>query len=151
PCRMIRPSTACLVAALVLSGCALTLWACAPQPRPEGAPPAAEPYRGGPLPVGGWGVGPIRGDTPFEAVRIRTLFPRAAVRDGEVRIAPDETRAVIMVVQDGRLVIEVDDGDGNFPHTDDPLIGSVRVLSGPVVGPHGEHVGLSWRNAGFDL
>jgi hypothetical protein len=141
---MIRPSTACLAAALALC-------ACAPRPQSEGAAPKAAPYRGGPLPVADWGAGPIRATTYFEAPRIRDLFPLAEVRDGEVRVAPDETRAVIMVVQDASLVIEIDDGDGDFPHTDDPMIGSVRVLSGPVVGPHGERIGLSWRRAGFDL
>jgi len=141
---MIRPCTACLAGALALA-------ACAPRPLPEGAPPPAAPYRQGPLAVGDWGVGPIRDTTYFEVARIRDLFPLADVREGEVRVAPDETTAVIMVVQDRRLVIEIDDGAGDFPHTDDPMIGAVRVLSGPVAGPHGERIGLSWQAAGFDL
>jgi hypothetical protein len=141
---MIRPST-------VLLGGALLLQACTPSPLKPAPAPQAAPYRSGPLVVGVWGVGPIRQSTYFEAPRIRELFPLARVSDGSVRVADDETMAVITVAQDGGPLIEIDDGTGNAPGTDDPIIGAVRVLGGPVQGPHGERLGLTWKAARFDL
>jgi hypothetical protein len=135
--------------AVVLAGSVLA--ACAPSPMKEPAAPKAEPYRSGPILVGAWGVGPIRARTYFESPRIRDLFPLADVRDGTARIAPDETIAVITVAQAGVQLLEIDDGTGNVAGTNDPVIGSVRALGGPVVGPHGERLGMPWRTAGMDL
>jgi hypothetical protein len=141
---MIRPSTAVLGAAILLAGCA-------PSPLKEGAAPKAAPYRSGAIAIGVWGVGPIRPATYFEAPRIRELFPSAQVRDGTARLAPDETAAVITVAQNGVQMLEIDDGTANAPGTSDPMIGSVRAVGGPVLGPHGERLGLAWNAARFDL
>jgi hypothetical protein len=141
---MIRPSA-------VLLGAVVLLQACAPSPLKEAAAPKPAPYRSGPLAIGVWGVGPIRRATYFEAPRIRELFPLAQVSDGMVRIAADETTAVITVSQGGVQVLEIDDGTANAPGTTDPMIGAVRALGGPVQGPHGERIGMTWRAAHFDL
>lgn len=125
------------------------VWGCAP--RRDAPPPPAIAYAGGLLTAAEWGVGPIRAGTFFESPRIRELFPRAQVKDAEVRIAPDETRAVITVEQDGAQLLEIVDGFSNFPGTDDPMIGKVRLVGGPVRGAHGETLGMSWKAAGFDL
>jgi hypothetical protein len=135
---------------VVLGLSALTA-ACAPAPMKEPAAPKPQPYRSGPILVGAWGVGPIRARTYFESPRIHDLFPVAEVRDGVARISPDETRAVITVTQPGGPLLEIDDGAGNVPGTNDPVIGSVRALGGAVVGPHGERLGLLWRDARLDL
>ena len=68
-----------------------------------------------------------------------------------VQIAPDETRDVITVSQDGVQLLEVVDGFFNFPGTDDPEIGRVRLVGGPVRGARGETLGMSWNAARFDL
>jgi len=120
-------------------------------PTPEAPAPPAKPYLGGPLVAQEWGVGPIRSDTFFESPRIRDLFPKAEVTDGEIRIAEDETRSVIDVSQDGAQMLEIIDGYGNFPGTDDPKIGKVRLVGGAVRGPQGETIGMRWKDAGFDL
>ncbi len=135
----------------VIFGALLALAACAraPDRAPVGPPPT--PYLSGPLTAAEWGVGPIRAGTYFESPRIRELFPRAVVKDDEVRIAPDETRAVITVSQDGAQLLEIVDGFSNFPGTDDPRIGTVRLVGGPVRGPHGETLGMGWKASGFDL
>ena len=141
---MIRPCTALL-------GAAVLLQACAPSPLKQSAAPAPTPYRSGPIGIGVWGVGPIRQTTYFEAPRIRELFPLAQVSDGTVRVAADETTAVITVSQGGVRMLEIDDGTANAPGTTDPMIGAVRALGGPVQGPHGERIGMTWRAAHFDL
>jgi hypothetical protein len=128
----------------------LCLSACAPPPPPT-PPPPATPYSGGILTAEPWGVGPIRWNTYFESPQIQTLFPKAQVKDDEVRIADDETRAVITVSQDGAQLLEIVDGYGNFSGTDDPKIGTVRLVGGPVRGPHGERLGMGWKDAHFDL
>jgi hypothetical protein len=96
-------------------------------------------------------VGPIRPDTYFEAPRIAELFPTAVVRDGDIRIAADETRAVITVTENGRPLLEIDDGERNWPNTDDPMIGQVRAVGGPVRGPGGETLMTPWSRSHFDL
>ena len=48
-------------------------------------------------------------------------------------------------------MLEIDDGTENAPGTNDPMIGSVRAIGGPVVGPHGERLGMTWRAARMDL
>ncbi|HEY3887115.1 MAG TPA: DUF1131 domain-containing protein [Caulobacteraceae bacterium] len=141
---MIRPST-------VLLGAAVLLQACSPSPLKPVTAPRAAPYRAGPLPIGVWGVGPIRRMSYFEAPRIQELFPLARVSEGTVRVADDETMAVITVTQGGMEMLEIDDGTGNAPGTTDPMIGAVRALGGPVQGPQGERIGLKWRDAHFDL
>jgi hypothetical protein len=140
---MNRPLTVVFALALMVG--------CTPGPRREPPEPRATPYRGGELPIGRWGVGPIRGLTFFEAPRIRELFPDAIVKDGRIRIADDETTAVITVDEAGRRLLEIDDGVRNAPGTDDPLIGQVRGVGGPVRAPGGEAIGLPWTAAGFDL
>lgn len=135
----------------VLLGAAVLLQACAPSPLKQSAAPAPTLYRSGPIAIGVWGVGPIRRATYFEAPRIRELFPLAQVSDGTARIAADETTAVITVSQGGVQVLEIDDGTANAPGTTDPMIGAVRALGGPVQGPHGERIGMTWRAAHFDL
>jgi hypothetical protein len=141
---MIRPFTVLLAAALLLQ-------ACSPAPLKPGAAPRPAPYRTGPLLAGVWGVGPIRRTTYFEAPRIQELFPLAQVSEGTVRVADDETMAVITVTQGGVQMLEIDDGTGNAPGTTDPMIGAVRALAGPAQGPHGERIGMTWRDAHFDL
>jgi hypothetical protein len=141
---MIRPSTAVL-------GAAILLQACAPSPLKEPAAPKPTPYRSGPLAIGAWGVGPIRSSTYFEQPRIAELFPLADVREGTARISVDETTAVITVSQGGARMLEIDDGTANAPGTTDPMIGSIRAVGGPVEGPHGERLGLRWRDARLDL
>jgi hypothetical protein len=126
------------------------VWGCAPR-RAAPKPPPVTPYVGGLLTAREWGVGPIRVDTFFESPRIRALFPRAEVKDAVVQIAPDETRDVITVSQDGVQLLEVVDGFFNFPGTDDPEIGRVRLVGGPVRGARGETLGMSWNAARFDL
>jgi hypothetical protein len=135
----------------VLLGAVALLQACAPSPLKEAAAPKPAPYQSGPLAVGVWGVGPIRQTTYFEAPRIRDLFPLAQVSDGTARISADETMAVITVAQGGADMLEIDDGTANAPGTTDPMIGAVRALGGPVQGPHGERIGLTWNAARFDL
>ncbi len=122
---------------------------CAPRRAPP--PPPAVPYVGGWLTAQQWGVGPIRSQTYFESPRIRELFPKAVVKDEVVQIAPDETRDVIAVSQNGVQMLEIVDGFSNYPGTDDPMIGTVRLVGGPVRGAHGETLGMSWTQAGFDL
>jgi hypothetical protein len=141
---MIRPSTALL-------GAAVLLQACSPSPLKQTAAPKPAPYRAGLLPIGVWGVGPIRRATYFEAPRIRELFPLAKVSEGTVRVADDETLAVINVAQDGAAILEIDDSATDTPDGADPKIGAVRVLGGPVQGPQGERIGMSWKAARFDL
>lgn len=141
---MNRPITAILALAISAS-------ACTRSSGPEPPAPRQTPYLSGVIQIGRWGVGPIRPDTFFESPRIRDLFPRATVRDGTIRISDDETEAVITVEQDGREVLEIDDGTHYAPGTDDPLIGQVRAVGGPVRGPHGEVLHLTWDQARFDL
>jgi hypothetical protein len=129
----------------------LVLAACAPSPMKEPGAPRAEPYRAGPILVGGWGVGPIRARTYFETARIADIFPLAVVQKETVRIAPDETTAAIAVTQAGVQLLEIDDGTGNVPGTNDPMIGQARAIGGPVIGPHGERLGMTWRAARMDL
>lgn len=124
---------------------------CARRAPPEPPEPAAAPYAGGPIQVGRWGVGPIRALTYFESPRIRELFPSAVVTDGTARVSDDEVEAIITVAVDGVTELEIDDGTRNAPGTDDPLIGRVRAVGPRVRGPGGERVGMSWRDAGFDL
>jgi hypothetical protein len=133
---------AALLPLLILAGCA--------RPAETPAPPAT-PYDGGVLTAEPWGVGPIRWNTYFESPRIKELFPKAEVKEDEVAIAEDETRAVITVSQDGAQLLEIVDGYGDFPGTDDPRIGTVRLVGGAVRGPHGEHLGMGWKEAHFDL
>ncbi len=118
---------------------------------PEPAAPPAIPFEGGVLTAEPWGVGPIRWDTYFESPRIQELFPKAAVKDDEVQINDDETRSVITVSQNGAQMLEIVDGYGDFPGTDDPRIGTVRLVGGDVRGPHGERLGMGWKGSGFDL
>jgi hypothetical protein len=141
---MNRPTTAILALAALLV-------ACTRGPQPEPPEPPQAPYRAGALPFGRWGAGPIRAGTFFETPRIRDLFPGADVREGMIRIAQDETMALITVSKDGRPILEIDDGVRNAPGTDDPLIGQVRGLGGPVRGPGGERPGMTWKEAGFDF
>ena len=143
---MIRPLT------VVLALLAGLLAACGGGDRVTGGPaPPQTPYRFGPILMGHWGMGPIRATTYFEQPMIHDLFPRAQVRDVTLRIADDETRDGITVVQDGTELLEIDDGLDNYPGTDDPMIGQVRAVGGPVRGPGRETLGMSWKAARFDL
>jgi hypothetical protein len=141
---MNRPITVIFAAAALAFGCTQG-------PAPEAPAPALRPYVSGPIQIGRWGVGPIRAGTFFEAPRIRDLFPAALVRDGVIRIARDETLAVITVDQGGQRILEIDDGVRNAPGTDDPLIGKVRAVGGPVRAPGGEQLNMSWKASRFDL
>ena len=143
---MIRPLT---VVMALLAG---PLAACGGGDRVTGGPaPPQTPYQSGPVLMGHWGMGPIREKTYFEQPMIHDLFPRAQVKDVILRIDDDETRDGITVVQDGAEILEIDDGLDNYPGTDDPMIGQVRAVGGPVRGPGGETVGMSWKAAKFDL
>jgi hypothetical protein len=145
---MIRSITALFVLAGLVCGC---------RPGPDavhfGPPPPVTPYVGGLMPLSHWGVGPIRRDTYFERPVIAALFPKSKVRDAVVSVAPDETLDAIIVEHAGAPMLEIDDYDGvrYAPGTDDPLIGDVRLVGGPVLGPGGEVLGMGWKAAGFDL
>jgi hypothetical protein len=142
---MIRPLTVVLALAGLLS-------ACGDGGSPGGGPaPPQTPYRFGLIGIGHWGVGPIRGTTYFEQPALQVLFPRAKVAEVTLRIADDETRDGVTVVQDGTEFLEIDDGLGDYPGTDDPMIGEVRAVGGPIKGPSGERLGMSWTAARFDL
>jgi hypothetical protein len=144
---MIRP----IPAIAVLTALA----ACAPSaPNTIVPEPSAKPYVGGPLIIGMKGIGPIRAMTYFEPPRIRDLFPRARITTGVIQIDPLDPKDTLddIVVYDGDTpMLEIDDGTRSAPGTDDPLIGQVRAVGGPVVGPHGVKLGLRWRDARFDL
>jgi hypothetical protein len=144
---MIRPIP--VIAALtVLAGCSPSA------PSTTLKEPSAKPYVGGALVVGMKGIGPIRATTYFEPPRIRDLFPRAKVETGVVQIDPldpKDTLDDIVVYSGDTPMLEIDDGTRSAPGTDDPLIGQVRAIGGPVIGPHGERLGLRWPNARFDL
>ena len=144
---MIRPLS--VIAALT------ALAACAPMPPPRTMPePSARPYFGGPLIIGLKGIGPIRSTTYFEPPRIRDLFPRARLQQSVVQIDPLDPKDTLddIVVYDGSTpMLEIDDGTRSAPGTDDPLIGQVRAIGGPVVGPRGERLHMRWRDARFDL
>jgi len=143
---MIRPLTVVLALAGLVAACSgggdrVT----------GGAAPPQAPYRFGPIHMGHWGMGPIRETTYFEQPAIHDLFPRAQVEDVTLRISHDETRDGITVVQDGVELLEIGDGLDNYPGTDDPMIGEVRAVGGPITGPGGETMGMSWKAARFDL
>jgi hypothetical protein len=142
---MIRPLTVVLALASLLA-------ACGDGTSVTGGPaPPQTPYRFGLIRMGHWGMGPIREATYFEQPVIHDLFPRAKTQDVTLRISDDETRDGITVVQDGTELLEIVDGYGNYPGTDDPMIGEVRAVGGPVKGPSGETLGMSWNAARFDL
>ena len=142
---MIRPLTVVLALAGLLA-------ACGEAADVTGGPaPPQTPYRFGTLRMGHWGMGPIREATYFERPMIQDLFPRARVQDVTLQISHDETRDGISVVQNGTEMLEIDDGLGNYPGTDDPMIGQVRAVGGPIKGPSGEILGMSWKAARFDL
>jgi hypothetical protein len=142
---MIRPLTVVLCLAGLLA-------ACGGGGDVTGGPaPPQTPYRFGTLRMGHWGMGPIREDSYFEQPVIQALFPRARVQEVTLRISHDETRDGISVAQDGTEMLEIDDGFGNYPHADDPMIGEVRAVGGPIKGPRGETLGMSWNAARFDL
>lgn len=145
---MIRP-----IFALILVGGLVCACRRGPDVVDPGPVPPAEPYVDGLMPLSHWGVGPIRRDTYFERPVIAQLFPKAHVRDAVIRIAPDETRDAIVVEHAGAPMLEIDDYDGQkyAPGTNDPLIGNVRLVGGPVLGPRGETLGMGWKAAGFDL
>jgi len=134
---------------------AAALAACAPTPPPRTMPePAAGPYVDGPLIVGLKGIGPIRASAYFETPRIRDLFPKARLQESIVQIDPldpKDTLDDIIVYHGDTPMLEIDDGTRSAPGTDDPLIGQVRAIGGPVVGPRGERIHMRWRDAGFDL
>jgi len=133
----------------------MTLAACAPSaPNSVLREPPAGPYAGGPLIVGMKGIGPIRAMTYFEPPRIRDLFPNAKITEGVVQIDPLDPKDTLddIIVYDGAApMLEIDDGTRNAPGTDDPLIGQVRAIGGPVIGPHNTRLGLRWRDSRFDL
>jgi len=138
-----------LTAVLALGG---LLCACDGGERVTGGPaPPQTPYRSGPIRMGHWGIGPVRETTYFEQPAIKDLFPNARVEEVTLRISDDETRDGVTVTQDGVEILEFDDGFGNYPGTDDPMIGQVRAVGGPVAGPGGETIGMSWTAAKFDL
>jgi hypothetical protein len=131
------------------------LAACSPTPPARTMPePSAKPYIDGPLIVGLKGMGPIRATTYFETPRIRDIFPQARLQESIVQIDPldpKDTLDDIIVYHGDAPMLEIDDGTRSAPGTDDPLVGQVRAIGGPVIGPRGERVGMSWRDAHFDL
>jgi len=134
---------------------AAALCACAPTPPARTMPePSAAPYVDGPLIVGLKGIGPIRKTTYFEPPRIRDIFPKARLQESIVQIDPldpKDTLDDIIVYSGAAPMLEIDDGTRNAPGTDDPLVGQVRAIGGPVIGPRGERIGMRWRDAHFDL
>jgi hypothetical protein len=101
--------------------------------------------------MGHWGIGPIRADTYFESPVIGDLFPNAKVKDVKVRLAVDDSEDGITVTQDGVELLEIDDSAIDTGPDQDPPIGQVRAVGGPVVGPDGETLGMGWTDAKFDL
>ena len=144
---MIRPLPVIAVAA--------ALAACAPTPPARTMPePSAQPYVDGPLIIGMKGIGPIRSSLYFETPRIRDLFPKARLQESIVQIDPldpKDTLDDVIIYHGDAPMLEIDDGTRSAPGTDDPLIGQVRAVGGPVVGPRGERLGIRWRDARFDL
>lgn len=141
---------------LILVVAALTaMGACAPTPPARTMPePSAQPYVDGALIVGMKGMGPVRKTTYFETARIRDLFPKARIEESTVQIDPldpKDTLDDIIVYSGATPMLEIDDGTRSAPGTDDPLIGQVRAIGGPVVGPRGEKLGMRWPTAQFDL
>ena len=141
---MIRHRAA-LLAMAVLTG------ACVRNAGVEPPAPAAHPYAGGPIVVGQWGAGPVRAGTFFDIPSIQALFPKAKVTAALVRVSPDERLDMIMVRQDGAPLVELDDSYILAKGTKRPLVGVVRVIGGQARGPHGEHLGMTWDDLGFDL
>ena len=131
------------------------LVACAPAPASRVMlAPSSEPYTGGPLIVGLGGAGPLRSTSYFESERIQALFPGAVITEAVVQVDPldpKDTIDVINVERDGVRVLQIDDGTRSAPGTDDPLIGPVRGVGGPIRGPHGETLLTRWPDAHFDL
>jgi hypothetical protein len=145
---MIRPIPAVLSFALlsVLTACS------GGDARYSGGPePRQEPYRSGVIHMGHWGIGPFRADTYFESPVIQDLFPDAKVKDVKIKLAEDDSEDGITVVQDGVELFEVDDSTIDTGPDQDPPIGQVRAIAGPVIGPNGETLGMSWTAAKFDL
>jgi hypothetical protein len=144
-----------MIRSLPVVAAAAALAACSPTPPPRTMPePSAQPYVDGPLIVGLKGMGPLRSTTYFEAPRIRDLFPKAKIEESTVQIDPldpKDTLDDIIVYSGDTPMLEIDDGTRSAPGTDDPLIGQVRAIGGPVVGPRGERLGMRWRDAHFDL
>jgi len=151
--RMIRPIL--VIAALASLAAPALLAACAPMPPPRTMPePPAGAYVDGPLIIGMKGIGPIRSTVYFEPPRIKDLFPKARIQQGVVQIDPldpKDTLGDIIVYHGDTPMLEIDDGTRSAPGTDDPLVGQVRAIGGPVVGPRGERLGMRWRDAQFDL
>jgi hypothetical protein len=148
---MNRPITAALSLAGLVVACGLAGCNSSDTGAHGGPEPRQEPYRSGWIRMGHWGIGPIRALTYFEQPVIQALFPTSKVKEVTLRIADDDTEDGIIVTQNGIPLLEIDDGSGNAPGTDDPLIGQVRVLGGPVVGPRGEQLSMGWPDAHFDL
>jgi len=142
---MLRQLTVILALAGLLAACG------DPDRITGGAAPRQQPYVFGLLNSGHWGIGPVREDSFFERPVIQALFPRAKVQEVTLQISHDETRDGITVTQDGTEIAEIADGYGNYPHTDDPMIGQVRGFGPQVRGPGGETIGMSWSAARFDL
>jgi hypothetical protein len=146
---MIRKLTVALALAGPLAG---LMTACGAPDRVTGGPaPRQQPYSAGPIGAGHWGIGPIREDSYFEQPVIQALFPRAKVESVTLRISHDETRDGIAVTQDGAEQLEISDGFGVYPGTDDPMLGQARGIGPAVRGPGGETVGMSWKAAHIDL
>ena len=142
---MNRPITVALTLA-ILAGCS------GGDGRYSGGPePVQEPYRFGLIRMGHWGMGPIRASTYFESEVLRELFPHAKVKDVKIRLAPDDTEDGITVTQDGVQLLQIDDSTIDTGPDQDPPIGRVRAVGGPVIGPAGETLGMSWTAARFDL
>lgn len=150
---MIRPIP--VIAVLAILAAPAMLAACAPTPPPRTMPePSAQPYVDGPLIIGLKGIGPIRSSAYFETARIRDLFPKARLQESVVQIDPldpKDTLDDIIVYHGDAPMLEIDDGTRSAPGTDDPLVGQVRAIGGPVVGPRGERIGMRWPDAQFDL
>jgi len=135
----------------------LLLAACGPAKQADTVAPAAAeapksgpvaiavtPYVGGPLHVRADGVGPITGETAFDAATIKALFPKAVVKSAFIHTGEGLPGPILTVDQDNVPLLEIGKGaEGG--------IGEIRMAGGPVEGPKGETLLAKWADLGFDI
>jgi hypothetical protein len=141
---MIRPHAAVLAMAVLVGACVRNAGV-------EPPAPMAHAYTGGPIVVGRWGAGPVRPGAFFDIPSAHALFPEAQATAALVRVAPDERLDMITVRQNGAPLVELDDSYILAKGTKRPLIGKARVVGVSARGPHGERLGMTWDDVGFDL
>ena len=143
---------------LLIAAPLLLLAACGPAKQADTAAPssaeapaksgpvaiAVTPYVGGPLQVRADGVGPITGETAFDAATIKALFPKAVVKSAFIHTGEGPPGPILTVDQDNVPLLEIGKGaEGG--------IGEIRMAGGPVQGPKGEALLAKWADLSFDI